>query len=167
MDGVADGEPDVAVDAGAAVPAAVGLSGVIDADGEDVGLAEDEFAGEVDVEAGVAVGVGGDLLAVEVESGALVDAFKFEGEVAMGEVCAGEEGVAVPGDAGGEEAAVAAHGVFGVGVAFDAPVVGEGDGAPGGVVELGILGIGEVAEVEFPVVVDADAGAGGQRGVGE
>ncbi len=57
----------------------------------------------------------------------------------------------VPADAGGEEASSgAARGVFFDG-AGDAPVVGEGDGLPGGVVEGGGLGVGGVGLEKAPV----------------
>ena len=77
--------------------------------------------------------------------------------------------VAVPADARRKEAAVSAHGVFGVHGALDAPVVGEGDGAPSGVIEGQGSGSGGVSDGELPVVVNPDVVAWtlGQRGTAE
>ncbi len=134
VDGAGGDEADVAVDAGAGVPAGGGLLGVVDADGDDV-FAGVEVRGEVVVEADVAVGAVAEEFAVAVDVGVGHDA--VEGDVgALGGVEFWQrERVAIPGDAGGEEASgCAAWGVFFDG-AGDAPVVGEGDGLPCGVVE--------------------------------
>jgi len=61
-------DADVAVDAGAGVPAGGGLLGVVDADGEGVDAGV-ELLGDVVVEADVAVGAMAEELAVEVDVG--------------------------------------------------------------------------------------------------
>lgn len=85
------------------------------------------------------------------------------------------ESVAVPGDAGGEVAFALATGIalgdWAGNGGVDSPVVGEGDGLPGGVVEGGGLGVGGVGLGEAPVGVEgvdlaglgwADCGGGGE-----
>ena len=70
------------------------------------------------------------------------------------------ERMAVPGDAGGEEASGGAAGGVLFDRAGDGPVVREGDGLPGGVVEGRGLGVGGVGLGEAPVGVERldDAG---------
>ena len=130
-------EADLAVDAGAGVPAGGGLLRVVDADGDDV-FAGVEVGGEVVVEADVAVGAVAEEFAVAVDVGVGHDAVEGdEGAAGWGRASARVEGLAVPADAGGEEASGAATGGVFFDGAGDGPVVGEGDGLPGGVVEGG------------------------------
>ena len=84
MDGVGGDEADVAVDAGAGVPAGGGLLGVVDADGDDV-FAGVEVGGEVVVEADVAVGAVAEEFAVAVDVGVGHDAVEGD-EGALGGV---------------------------------------------------------------------------------
>ncbi len=140
MDGVGDGEPDVAVDAGTFVEPAF-LAGGVDADDEFIFLAGEGVFGDVEVEAGVAAGVAAEAMAVEPDEGVAEDAVEGEGEGFSG-VGGGEvEGAAVPADVGfpfGSEGFVAVVFVaFFVEGEFDGPVVGEVEGSPGGVVEGG------------------------------
>ena len=86
---VGDDEVDVAVDAAAGVPAAAGEL-VADLDGDDVlGVAVGVRVRQVDREAGVAVGVAGDLLAVEEDDGVHVDAVELERDALVARPSAG------------------------------------------------------------------------------
>ena len=149
VDGVGGDEADLTVDAGAGVPAGGGLLGVVDPDGDDV-FSGVEVRREVVVEADVAVGSMAEEFAVAVDVGVGHDA--VEGDVgAFGgvDLCNGEV-MAIPADAGREETSGgAAGGVFFDG-AGDAPVVGEVDGLPCGVVVVWGLGVGCVALQEAP-----------------
>ena len=153
VDGLLDGEFDFAVESGAGVPAGGPLGGV-EADGEDVGLAEAGLGGEVDAEGGVAVVPRADFDSVEVDGreghGAV------EVEVGAGAVRGGWEVelVAVPTDAFPGELAGAAVG-GGIEGAGGGPVVGDVDGLAGeGIGVEGGGGRGEVARVEEPAVLE-------------
>ena len=74
---VADVEADVAVDAGAAVPATVGLAGVVDANGDGVCAAEGDVRGEIEGEGCEARWMGADFLAVEPDVGGEVVLLKM------------------------------------------------------------------------------------------
>ena len=94
------------------------------------------------------------LFAVEPDGGVHVDALEFHGDALAGPVLRRVEAAPVPAHTGGEEPFGAAAGVLGVGRALDAPVVREGDGAPGGIVEGGGLRVGGVGQEEFPAGVE-------------
>ena len=146
-------EADMAVDAGSGIPAGGGLLAVVDADGDDV------FAGvkvrrEVVVEADVAVGAVAEKFSVAVDVGVGHDAVKGDVSAFRRVEFWQRERMTVPGDAGGEEAAGCARGrvlAYGTG---DAPVVGEGDGLPLGIIEGGGFSVGGVGLGEAPVGVE-------------
>ena len=62
--------------------------------------------------------------------------------------------LAVPADAGGEEAVAGTAGVVLVDGAFDAPVVRQVQSTPGGIGEGGLIGPGGVATAEEPIAVE-------------
>ena len=55
--GIGDDDSNMPVDAGTAVPAAVGLRGIIDADGEHIHAGWIQLRREIEGEGGVAVGM--------------------------------------------------------------------------------------------------------------
>ena len=153
VDGVGGDEADMAVDACAGIPAGGGLLGVVDADGDGV-FAGVEVRGEVVVEADVTVGAVAEEFSVAVDVGVGHDAVEGD-EGALGGVEIGKgERLAIPGDAGGEEASGGAAWCVFFDGASDAPVVWEGDDLPLGVVEGGGLGAGGVGLGEAPVGVE-------------
>src|SRR5258705_8990211 len=93
----------MAVDAGTGVPAGRGLLRVVDADGDDV-FAGVEVRGEVVVEADVAVGAVAEEFAVAVDVGVGHDAVEGDVGAFRGVEFWQRESLAIPGDAGGEEA---------------------------------------------------------------
>ncbi len=143
----------MAVDACSGVPARGGLLGVVDADGDDV-FACVKVWREVVVEADVAVGAMAEEFAVAVDVGVGHDAVEGDVGAFRGVEFWQRERMAIPGDAGGEEASgCAAWGVF-FNRACDAPVVRKGDGLPLRVVERRRLGVGGVGLGEAPVGVE-------------
>ncbi len=174
---VGDDEVDVAVDPAARVPAAA-WELVADLDGDDVlRVAVGVRVLQVDREAGVAVRVAGDLLAVEEDDGVHVDAVELERD-GLARVRARErEGLAVPAQAALEVAGVAGRALRRR-VELDAPVVRQVDGAPRPVVVAGIggvrVGAGRVGHVvgvgegELPAATEVcaalrGAGRGGEH----
>ena len=85
MHAVGDGEGDVAVDAGAGVPAA-GRQPVLDLDDDGVLPTELGVAGQVEGERRVAVRMGAELDAVEPDGGVHVHAVEVDGDALAGEV---------------------------------------------------------------------------------
>jgi hypothetical protein len=120
-----------------------GLLGIVDADGDDV-FAGVEVWGEVVVEADVAVGAVAEEFSVAVDVAVGHDAVEGYEDAFRGIEFLRGERAAVPAYAGGEEASGGATGGVLVDGAGDAPVMREGDGFPGGVVECGGLGAGWV-----------------------
>ena len=80
MEGRARDEPHVAVDAGTAVPTAVGLFGVIDLDQHLVRRVLMQIGCDVDGEGGIAVGVLSGLLAVDEDLSLLIDTLEVESD---------------------------------------------------------------------------------------
>ncbi|MDQ0835288.1 hypothetical protein QF032_007132 [Streptomyces achromogenes] len=162
-----DDQTGLAVDAAAGVPAAA-RQPVLDPDrdhvvGDAVGVQQ---VGEVEGETGVAVGVAAGLDAVAVDGGVHVDAVELDRDPLAGVRGRQREGDPVPAQAAREEAGAAGRAVLRGGGLFDAPVVGDGHGAPGGVVVAGVGGVrvpaggvGEAAWVdqrEPPAVTQRD-----------
>ena len=118
------------------------------------------------MEGDIAEGALAEVLAIDPDFAVLVDAIEFDGDLAV-LVDGGEAEVfAVPAHAGGGVAAGPAAGLgLGEG-AFDAPIVGEIESAPGAVGEGGLVGAGGVGLEEFPVEVEGVADAGGLRRLG-
>ena len=137
----------MAVDAGAGVPAAVGLQAVIDGDEDFVlPLVTVEVGGDIDGERGIAVAVLTDFLAVDEDLSPLIDAFEMELHKFAGR---GLEGLAVLAGAALEPAASGAGGACGgVGGVVDIPVVGQTD-------TLGLSVTGKL-----PAVVEQPGGLG-------
>ncbi len=74
----AHAQPDVAVDAGAAVPARIGLRAVVDEHADHILRANFQVGGQVDQEAGVAVGVERGQVAVNGDLGVHIHAFELQ-----------------------------------------------------------------------------------------
>src|SRR5215469_3735238 len=129
------GEPGMAVDARAGIPARVGLAGVVHLHGDDVIAGEVEVWRELVSEADIAEGALAKVVAVDPDFGIHVDAVELDGDFAVAPSRRHAEGLAIPADARGREAACAAAGIGVDEGAFDRPVVWEIERAP--------LGVGE------------------------
>lgn len=157
---VGDVEKDVAIDAGARVPAAVGDRGTIDADGDHVGRAAEVQVGcHVIFERDKTGRTRAKEMAVEPDLGVFIDTFEIDGDFLVAEVARKCERFAVPADAGGEVGG--ATGIFFVERAFDGPVVRKIESSPVGVGESWGLGICRIGVDEFPVGVE-ECRAGGR-----
>ena len=102
VDGVGEEEVDVAVDAGAGIPAGSGLLGVVGADGEEV-VAGVEVAGEFVAEGDVAVGAVAEVESVDPDVGVGHDAVEGDEDLLVSGIVREGEVFAVPTDAVGEE----------------------------------------------------------------
>ena len=133
-------DADVAVDAGARVPARGGLRGIVGAHGDHVAAAaEHRLRGDLVAEAHVAVGARAQLGAVDVDVGVRHHAVELD-EDALALLGGGQrEVLAVPADAGGQVAAVAQRRRVLIERALDAPVVRHVQRAPAGVGEGGLI----------------------------
>jgi hypothetical protein len=154
----------VTVDAGAGVPAQGRLERVVDAHGEDVGAAvRGQELREVVAEADEAVGPATEELPVDPDLAVHVDAVELHDDLLPGH--GGErEALPVPADPVVE---VAARGLAlgrRVERPLDAPVVGQVERAPGGVVEAGPPRGRVVPELEAPAAVEGDHLARACRG---
>ena len=130
---VGDGEGDVAVDAGAGVPAA-GRQPVLDLDDDGVLPTELGVAGQVEGERRVAIRMGAELDAVEPDGGVHVHAVEVDGGAA-GKVCA--------------------FGLITLRVLLrDAVVMRQVDLLPGRIVERRILRLHGIGQHELPVGVE-------------
>ncbi len=168
VDGINDVEEDVAVDAGAGVEAGGGLGGVIAADGDDVGfVAEVEVTCEVVLEADPTVGAMAEEEAVDVDVAVGHDAVELDEDGFGGGIGGESEVFAIPADARGDEGAAGAGGVVLVDGSFDAPIVGEIEGAPAGVGEVGLGGVFGIGAGEEPGGVEVLSAAGGDLGGGD
>ena len=155
VDGAGDGEVHAAVNAAAGIPTAGG-DGVDYLDGDDVlaGVVQ-IFGGQDKGERIVAVLVFAQLVAVEVDIGLHVRAAEVDGDdLVILPVGTDGEALAVPAGAAGEVAAFRL--VRAAVLLLDAEVVGEVQGAPGGVVKDQRLRAGNVAQIELPVFVKVD-----------
>ena len=153
---VGDGQPDVAVDAAAGVPAGVGLARVVDPHGHDVD-ARHQVPGDVVREADVTVGPAAQVHAVDPDVAVHVDAVELEPDDPLARAGRQPEGLAVPTDARGEEADAAAAGSVLAWRALDAPVVRQVQPAPPAVVESRLLGSGGIGQGEPPAGVHGEA----------
>ena len=170
-----DDEMDIAVEAGTGVPAR-GFVLVLEADGELVGLAGLEVWGGIDGEGAIAVGPIAGFVAVDVDAGMAHGTIEDEGGLLAGGKAGGLELEAVPAGAyKGESAGTAGmlHGFFlailGDGDvltvvmdaegAVDGPIVGHGDGLPGGIGKLGLTELGMVLTGEAPALFEGLDGA--------
>ena len=156
-------QADVAIDAGAAVPARVGLHGIVHVHGDDIS-AGFQVGSQVIGEAGVAVGPGPQLVAVDPDGAVHIDAVEFDGVQLVLVVSGHTEGLAIPAGTRGEIAHRTAAGGGLDGVELDAPVVGQVEAAPGPVVEADGLGAGLLAELEAPARVEVRDLPGLRRG---
>ena len=157
-------QSDIAVDAAAGVPAAAGLDGIVHPHGDDVVLPHGvQQRGDVQVEGTVAVGPSPGLPAVDPDGAVHIHAVEFQGHAAC---IRGAEMLAVPADSAREGAAVDAGGVRGGEFPFDAPVVRQVQGTPGGVIK----GLGRprrvVPELETPVEIEIAHRAGSAETAG-
>ena len=156
--GAADVEPNVAVDAGAGIPAR-GLIFGRQPHGQHVLLAELEVGCEIEREALIPVGASAHLLAVDPDGGVRHGAIELDAEVlAPGAVRDGEV-FAIPGDAEEGKAAIVRI-KLAVERALDGPIVGQVERAPRGVAESGLFGAFGFAFEEAPVLGEADAPVG-------
>src|ERR1019366_6196250 len=119
-------QPGVPVDAGAGIPAAVGLVGVVHLDGDHV-VAGVEQRREIVREGDVAVGALAQILAVDPHFAVLIDAVELDDDDAVLVGLRHAEALAIPGDAGGK--APLGFLLLAIGT-LDAPIVGEVDRAP-------------------------------------
>src|SRR5215469_3080024 len=104
-----------------------------------------------------------ELVPVEIHGGIAVYAIEFNTHTFALPAWGSVECVAVPANAAGEESSAGAAGVVLVGLAFDAPVVGQVDGAPGGIGKGGRLGSGGITKDELPAGVGREVLAGRVR----
>ena len=154
------GEPHMAIDAAARIPATVGLVAVINADGQDIVARRIKIGSEVVLEGGVAIGARAEGVAVDINRAVHIDAIEGDEDAVGGRACGQTEVFPIPAYAAGKRAATGATGVANMEVAFDGPVVGQGETAPTTVV-IGRGGHrGIVAEDKEPVGVKLDACAG-------
>jgi hypothetical protein len=131
-----------------------------------------EQVGEIEGEAGVAVGMAARLGAVAVDVRVHVDAVELHRYPLAGEGGRQGEGEAVPAQAAGEEAGAAGGAVLWSRGEFDAPVMGDGGLAPARVVVAGGGGVrvlprrvgdpARVDEREAPAVAQRERAAAGR-----
>ena len=148
---IGDHEVDVAANAGAGVPAG-GRDLVVNAHGDDVLAAKVDKVGNVKREGRVAVGVGSQLLAVDVDRGIHVDAVKVDEDGLALEVLAHLKALAIPAHTAGLVGALALARLDVVLV--DGVVMRNVDVLPGGVIVGRLLSARGLAEVELPVLVE-------------
>ena len=142
------------VDSGTGVPAGIRYLAVIHPDGDHILPGTDEFA-DVKGKAGIAVGMLPEVIAVDPDPGALVDALKGDADPAGGVLRIQAEMAPVPADAAGKIARAA--GPAGIKRMLHRPVMGNGHLPPAPVVITHIVRIGSVPEMEPPAVIQADA----------
>ena len=150
VNGIGGRQVDVAIDAGAGIPAGVGEFVMIDADGQDVVAGGVQPGVEGVFERGKSVRPGSEFVAVEIDGGVVVDAVEAEGDGFAAVGVGNGKVFSIPADAGGEEGGAA--GPLLVELAFDGVVMREIETSPGGVVECGVLRIGRIAGGEAPVL---------------
>ena len=164
--GFCDDESRFAVDSRAGIPAGR-LFGIRDPHGDGIFSAEFDKAGDVELKRCVAVGASARIVSVHINRGAAHDAVEFEEEAFSALIFFRCESETVPADADVWEAAGASvvkrfggfailddaggiEVVFFVERAADSPVMRNGDGLPGGVVERRRGKRGVVGELESP-----------------
>ena len=157
------GQPDMAVDAAAGVPAGVGLPRVVHPHRDHVD-ARHQVPGDVVREADVAVGPAAQVDAVDPDVAVHVHAVELEPRHLAPRPGGQPKRLAIPADARGEVAhAAAARGVL-AWRALDAPVVRQVEPAPLAVVEPRLLGSGVIAEEEAPAGIHGETlSLGGDR----
>ena len=155
MHGVRYDDSHVPVDTRPAVPAAVRLGGVVDAHRQNVRSREVEVRREVEMEAGISVGMSSQLVPVHIHRRVPIDSVKLHADSFAFPLGRRAERLAIPSDAGWKIAAFRARRIVLVGPAFDAPIVREIYRAPGPVRKRARLGAARVAEEESPAGVSS------------
>jgi hypothetical protein len=136
VDRLGDDEANVAVDAASGIPPAA-REPILDLHRDQVGPAVGaDDAGEVEGEAGVAVGMGPDELAVHVDLGVHVHAVELDRDPPAGRSSRQLELLAVEAESSLEESGAGAGARSGTRIELDAPVVGQVEPAPSRVVML-------------------------------
>ena len=137
MDMPSGAQPDVAVDAGAGIPARVGLGGVVGDHADRIFLPIFQVRGEIHDEAGIAIRLRLDELVVDRDFGVHVHAFKLELHALPAPFFRDQELLAVVGDPAGKISALAAGRVAGSARLGDHRVMGQDHRLPGMRVEHG------------------------------
>ena len=151
------GQPDVAIDAAARVPARVGLLGVVHAHGQRILLAITKIGGHVVAERDVPVGAFAQTRAVDEDLGVHIDPVEVDEELPSLVFGIDLKRLAIPSDAARQGASARARGVILAKIALDGPVVREVQLAPRAIVEARLGGFGNFAQVERPILVEVYA----------
>ena len=161
-------EPDRAIDAATLVPARGRLLGCIAADRDYVVRRRPELhmARQVVEEAYKAVGAMAEVKAVDPNVAIGHDSVEHDIDAAMGIFRGQRKGLAIPGDPGWEKGSSRAAEVVLVNGAGDAPVMRQGDTAPGGIVEGDLCRVGLIALEKLPLRIEIDDSADGSLGGG-
>ena len=166
-------QPHMTINSGAGIPAQGRFERIVHPHGQDVGRAVGfQKFGEIITEADEAVGSASEELAVDPDLAVHINPVELDDDLLAGGVRK-RETFPIPADAVREKAVIAVALRRRRERAFDAPVVRQVEGAPVGVIELGLLGRRLVAQMEAPACVEgndfprAGRGLGGGRGENE
>ena len=143
VDGRGLRQPHMTVDAAAAIPAGIGLVGVVDTHGHHV-LALLHIGRDVILETRIAVRTEADLLAVHIDRRVHIDAVELQ-EIFLVDGRRQREMLPVPPDSPGQGTTASTTGVTYIEVPFDGPVMGHIETAPIAVVIIHLRHLSRVA----------------------
>jgi len=157
MHRVGDDQPDVAIDAGARIPARIGLQRIVDAHGDDIRLAVGAQIGRQVVDEGdVAIGPQAQGMTVDPDFAALIDAVELDGDALSAPAAREGDRLAIPADTGDRVAAGPAAGRGLIQWQPKAPVMRQGNRRPVANRKGRILRARMITQTEAPAVIESD-----------
>src|SRR5204863_5541512 len=142
-------------DAGAGVPAGVRLLRIVDAHRDHVAGAGTQVRRQLVAERAVAIRPFAEGVPVDPDFAVAIDAVEIDENALPLVGCGHRKCLAVPSDSARQRAAGGTCGVLLAEVALDAPVVGQVQLAPRGVIERRLLRAGDIAKMKAPTVIEA------------
>ena len=147
-------QPHIAVNPATAVPARVGLLGIVDTHGNDI-PAFVQPRSEVVAERRVAIGARAETMTVDIDRGIHVGSVEVHINTLFKVGGCDVKAFTIPAYASGECTSACAAGVVDAEIALDGPIVRQRESAPLRIVECCLLRPGHFAKMEAPACVEA------------
>src|SRR4051794_39356790 len=147
---ICDDHSHMSIYARAAVPAAVRLSGVVHSHSQNICIRETQLRREIQLEAGVAIGLRTQLMPVQVNRGIPVNAVKLHADSLASPIRRGAKSLAIPASAVWEKAPARAGWIRLLRPALDAPIMRQLHCSPRLSLKRGCLRSARIPEQKFP-----------------
>lgn len=151
-------QPDIAVNAGAGIPARVWLLRVVDLYCNYIWTTTvDQMRRQLVYERAVTVRTLSEIMTVDPHLAIAVNAVELDKYRLPFRSQGHREGLAVPTNAARQRAAASARRSFLTELAFDAPVVRQIQTTPLGIVQIRVLSVGNIAKLKAPILVERNS----------